>query len=54
MPHFHNRALIAATIVTTLVSGCAIADFTTYAGQLSPISSKPASSYRIKTGHFYG
>jgi uncharacterized membrane protein YeaQ/YmgE (transglycosylase-associated protein family) len=24
------------------------------AGFLSPISSKPASSYRIKTSHFYG
>jgi hypothetical protein len=22
--------------------------------EMSPISSKPASSYRIKTGHFYG
>jgi hypothetical protein len=27
---------------------------TALAFQLSPISSKPASSYRIKTSHFYG
>jgi hypothetical protein len=26
----------------------------TYPGMLSPINSKPASGYRIKTSHFYG
>jgi hypothetical protein len=38
-----TRSAIAAAIITTLVSGCAIADFTTYSGQQQNWPTQPGS-----------
>jgi hypothetical protein len=38
-----HRTLLAAVIITTFVSGCAIADFTTYSGQQQNSPMQPGS-----------